>query len=207
MKEDLVYNIIKKGKIMDKDKETQVELTDIKGTWNEVLNKARITVHKEEIKKEPSDDFKRKILRAEHSPIRSLIFCFKITNLKSWVATHFARHHIGIEKWIRTQRTDRTGINRDELSQGNRVEMEIEANTQALINISRKRLCNQASKETRQVMEKIKNEVAKKDNFVAEVMVKECIYRGFCPEMQSCGYDKTEQFKKELEEYRKTKGE
>jgi thymidylate synthase ThyX len=85
--------------------------------------------------------------------------------------------------------------------------MEIEANTQALINISRKRLCNQASKETRQVMEKIKNEVAKKDNFVAEVMVKECIYRGFCPEMQSCGYDKTEQFKKELEEYRKTKGE
>ena len=51
------------------------------------------------------------------------------------------------------------------------------------------------------------NEVAKKDNFVAEVMVKECIYRGFCPEMQSCGYDKTEQFKKELEEYRKTKGE
>lgn len=207
MKEDLVYNIIKKGKIMDKDKETQVELTDIKGTWNEVLNKARITVHKEEIKKEPSDDFKRKILRAEHSPIRSLIFCFKIINLKSWVATHFARHHIGIEKWIRTQRTDRTGINRDELSQGNRVEMEIEANTQALINISRKRLCNQASKETRQVMEKIKNEVAKKDNFVAEVMVKECIYRGFCPEMQSCGYDKTEQFKKELEEYRKTKGE
>ena len=192
---------------MDKDKETQVELTDIKGTWNEVLNKARITVHKEEIKKEPSDDFKRKILRAEHSPIRSLIFCFKIINLKSWVATHFARHHIGIEKWIRTQRTDRTGINRDELSQGNRVEMEIEANTQALINISRKRLCNQASKETRQVMEKIKNEVAKKDNFVAEVMVKECIYRGFCPEMQSCGYDKTEQFKKELEEYRKTKGE
>jgi hypothetical protein len=32
LKEDLVYNIIKKGKIMNKDKETQVELTGIKGT-------------------------------------------------------------------------------------------------------------------------------------------------------------------------------
>ena len=34
-------------------------------------------------------------------------------------------------------------------------------------------------------------------------MVKECIYRGFCPEMFSCGYHKTEAFQKELAEYRK----
>ena len=159
----------------------KVELTKIKGDWNEVLNKARITVHKEEIEKEPSDGFKRKILRAEHSPIRSLIFCFKITNLKSWVATHFARHHVGVEKWIRTQRSDRTGINRDELPQGNEVEMDYEANAQALINISRKRLCNQASPETRQVMQQMKEEVSKRDKFVAEVMVRECVYRRFLP--------------------------
>ena len=112
-----------------------------------------------------------------------------------------------MEKWVRTQRTDRTGINRDELPQGNEVEMELEANTQALINMSRKRLCTQASLETRQVMEEIKKEVAKKDNFVAAVMVKECIYRGFCPEIQGCGYDKTEQFQKELKEYRKKEEE
>ena len=155
----------------------KVELTNIKGTWNEVLNRARTTVNKKELDKEPSDEFKRKILRAEHSPIRGLIFCFKITELKSWVATHFARHHEGIEKWIRTQRTDRTGINRDELPQGNEVEMEYEANAQALINISRKRLCNQASLETREVMKAIKEEVSKRDKFVAEVMVRECVYR------------------------------
>ena len=111
---------------------------------------------KEELDKEPSDNFKRKILRAEHSPIRSLIFCFKISNIKSWVATHFVRHHVGVEKWVRTQRTDRTGVNRDELPQGAEVEMELEANAQALINMSRKRLCNQASPETREVMEAIK---------------------------------------------------
>ena len=80
--------------------------------------------------------------------------------------------------------------------------MELEANAQALINMSRKRLCNQASPETREVMEAIKEEVSKKDPFVARVMVKECVYRGFCPEMQPCGYDKTDSFKKEVKNYR-----
>lgn len=108
----------------------------------------------------------------------------------------------GIEKWIRTQRTDRTGINRDELPQGAEVEMELEANAQALINISRKRLCNQAAPETREVMQAIKNEVSKRDKFMAEVMVRECVYRnGLCPEITSCGYNKTSQFKKELQQY------
>ena len=180
----------------------KTELKSIKGSWNDVLNRARTTVNKEELEKEPSNEFKRKILRAEHSPIRSLIYNFKITNLKSWVATHLVRHHVGVEKWVRTQRSDRTGVNRDELPQGAEVEMEIEANAQALINMSRKRLCNQASPETREVMEAMKEEVSKRDKFLAEVMVKECVYRGFCPEMKSCGYDKTDKFKQELDKYR-----
>lgn len=180
----------------------KVELKNIKGTWEEVANRARTTVSKGELGKEPSDKFKKKILMAEHSPIRGLIYCFKISNLKSWVATHFVRHHVGVEKWVSTQRTDRTGINRDELSQGEEVTMELEANAQALMNMSRKRLCSQASPETRQVMQEMKNEVSKKDSIVAKAMVKECIYRGFCPEMNGCGYDKTEAFKKELDEYR-----
>lgn len=182
----------------------RVELTDIKGSYEQVVNRARTTVSKEELGKEPSDTFKRKILMAEHSPIRSLIYCFKISNLKSWIATHFARHHIGVEKWVSTQRTDRTGVNRDELSQSNEVTMEIEANAQALINIARKRLCNQASVETRNIMQEMKNEVAKRDSFMADVMVRECVYRGFCPEMVSCGYDKTEAFRQEVEKYRNT---
>lgn len=81
--------------------------------------------------------------------------------------------------------------------------MEIEANAQALINMGRKRLCTQASPKTRQVMQAIKDEVSKRDKFLAGVIVRECVYRGFCPEMQSCDYDKTPQFQKELEEYRR----
>lgn len=82
--------------------------------------------------------------------------------------------------------------------------MEIEANAQALINISRKRLCSQASRETREVMQEIKNQISKKDKFLADVMVKECVYRGFCPEMWSCNYDKTPAFQEELKNYRNT---
>lgn len=55
--------------------------------------------------------------------------------------------------------------------------MEIEANAQALINMGRKRLCTQASPETRQVMQEIKEEVSKRDKFLASVIVKECLYR------------------------------
>ena len=96
-------------------------------------------------------------------------------------------------------------MNRDELLQGAEIEMEIEANAQALINMSRKRLCNQASPETREVMAEMKKEVAKQDPMMAEVMVKECVYRGYCPDMWSCGYDKTDKFKEEVEKYRNIK--
>ena len=51
-------------------------------------------------------------------------------------------------------------------------------------------------------MQEIKNKVSERDKFLARVMVKECVYRGFCPEMNSCNHDKTEEFKKELEDYR-----
>ena len=79
---------------------------------------------------------------------------------------------------------------------------EVEANAQALINISRKRLCSCASPETREAWQAVKDEVAKTEPELASCMVRECIYRGFCPEMFGCGYDKTEAFRKEVKKYR-----
>lgn len=49
----------------------------------------------------------------------------------------------------------------------------------------------------------MKEEIKKVEPELASCMVKECIYRGFCPEMFSCGYYKTEEYKKELAKYRK----
>lgn len=180
-----------------------IKWSEYEDVWSKVKRSARTTVSKEGEGLYPSDSWKKSILLAEHSPIRKIKFSWKWTNLKSWVSVHFVRHKYGIEHWVTTQRTDRTGVNRDEAPQSTLVEHETEANAQALINISRKRLCKQASVETRIAWREVRDEVAKKDPILAGVMVPECIYRGFCPELYPCGYAETEAYKKELKEYRK----
>lgn len=102
-----------------------------------------------------------------------------------------------------TQRSDRTGIARDKLPQDAPVSHECEADAQALIFVSRRRLCRQAASETRAAWLEVKDEVAKADPVLASVMVPECIYRGFCPEFHCCGYVETEEYAKALEEYRR----
>ena len=150
----------------------------------------------------PDSKWKRQLILSEHSPIRKLKFEWRWYDLQSWVSVHFVRHKFGIDHFVKTQRTDRTGINRDDLPQGSLVNHEVEANAQALINISRKRLCSCASPETREAWQAVKDEVAKTEPELASCMVRECIYRGFCPEMFGCGYDKTEAFRKEVKKYR-----
>ena len=152
----------------------------------------------------PDSVWKKKLLLSEHSPIRRIKFYWRWADLKYWVSVHFVRHKFGIDHWVATQRTDRTGIDRNDIPQGALVNHACEANAQALINISRKRLCSCASPETREAWQTVKDEVAKCEPELASCMVRECIYRGFCPEMFGCGYDKTETFKKELEAYRNT---
>ena len=151
----------------------------------------------------PDSKWKKQLLLSEHSPIRKLKFEWRWSDLKSWVSVHFVRHKFGIDHFVKTQRTDRTGVNRDELPQGNLVNHEVEANAQALINISRKRLCSCASEETRKIWEMVLEELKKIDEPLYRCCVKECVYRGFCPEFKSCKYDKTKAFEKELEEYHK----
>lgn len=162
----------------------KTKILKIKGDWQEVVNDCRTTVGKEELGREPSPAFKRSILISEHSPIRSLSVKWQWTNIPSWVATHFSRH-----KWecfIKTQRTDRTGTDRGKLPQDAPVNMTCEANTQHLIDTARKRLCMQASRETRKHMEDLKREVHEVDPYIASVMVPNCIYRCGCPEGGDC---------------------
>lgn len=177
-----------------------IEYIDV---WSKVKRSARTTIGQEGEGKYPSDSWKKTILLAEHSPIRKIKVSWKWEALKSWISVHFVRHKHGIEHWVTTQRTDRTGVDRDASRQDTPVSHECEANAQALIFISRRRLCSQASAETRQAWTEVKGEIAKVDPVLASVMVRECVYRGFCPEFTPCGYTETDQYKKELEEYRK----
>ena len=173
--------------------------------WSKVKRSARTTISREGEGTYPSDSWKKNILLAEHSPIRKIKFSWKWTGLKSWVSVHFVRHWLGILHWVTTQRVDRTGVDRDKSPQDTPVEHECEANAQALINISRRRLCSQASPETRKAWQEVKAEVEKYDPILASVMVRECVYRGFCPELYPCPYSESEAYKKELEEYRKVR--
>ena len=180
----------------------------VKPDWKRVLNAARRTVGKTPIDKEPSIEFKKEVLLAEHSPIRLLEYDFTWDDIRQWVTAHFVRHHEGCEKFVHTQRSDRnlelTGLNRDELPQGLLNDMDMTCNAQSFINISRKRLCvGCASVETRKAWELVIEYLREVDPVLAEKCVPECLYRGFCPEKKRCcGYVNTEDYKKRLEEYR-----
>lgn len=177
--------------------------SEYEDVWGKVKRSARTTISLEGEGKPSSDSWKKTILLAEHSPIRKIRFSWKWADLKSWVSVHFVRHKHGIEHWVSTQRTDRTGLDRDRKFQCSPVSHECEANAQALINISRKRLCNQASKETREAWQAVVDEVKQKDPVLGSVLVPECVYRGFCPEFQPCGYCYTNEYYLRVLEYRK----
>lgn len=174
-------------------------------SWRRVLNAARRTVGKKYLDREPSDEFKRKILLAEHSPIRLLEYDFGWEEIKQWVSTHLVRHHEGCEKFVHTQREDRRnlGVPRDQLPQGEPNDMDMACNAQAFINISRKRLCNCASPDTREAWKQVIAGLEKIDPILAEKCVPECIYRGFCPEFdRCCGYVNTKEYQERLKKYR-----
>ena len=158
----------------------------IKGNWKEVVDDCRSTVNKPALNKEPSESFKKAILIAEHSPIRDIRIRWKWDNIKSWVATHWSRH-----KWecfIQTQRSDRTGVQRDKLPQDSPVSFTGEANVQNLIDTMRKRLSHQASKETREYAEDLKSELKNVEPEISDVLVPNCIYRCGCPELSACKF-------------------
>lgn len=197
------------------NKEKKVDSNKIKASveqvtpWKRALNAARRTIGKNNLDKEPSNNWKAQAILAEHSPIRTVIFNWSWENIRQWVTTHLIRHHAGVEKFVHSQREDRRdlGIPRDELPQGSLNDMEMEGNVQAMINISRKRVCNNASKETREAWKAVLDEVEKIDPILGEKLKlgRECVYRGFCPEFKSCGYCNTKQYQEDLKKYRNTK--
>lgn len=163
----------------------KTEITKIKGDWMEVASDCRSTVGKPPLGHEPSTEFKKKILIAEHSPIRDISVKWTWHDIKSWVATHWSRHKF--EKYIKSQRSDRTGVPRDKLPQDAPVDFTGDANVQALIDTMRKRLCRQSSTETRQYAEDFKAALHDVEPEIADVLVCNCIYRCGCSEMTPCG--------------------
>jgi hypothetical protein len=174
----------------------EARLINKHGTWRDVADDCRVTVGKEAGVGEPSESWRKRILLAEHAPIRGLWFRVEVTNIKYWIAMELRTHCVGvvpaddIQFAIRSQRTDRTGIPRDDLPQSALVTMRVMLNANALINISRRRLClKEPTEEARHAWRLIVDTVATVDHMVASVCVPDCVYRGQCHAFSgTCGY-------------------
>lgn len=170
----------------------KARITYFEINWLKIKEACMTTISKEAGPKEPGQEWKRKLLLCEHSPIRRGSVSWKFDSIPYCISTHFVRHHEGVEKWVGTSRADRTEVkDRSERSQMDCVPMEMEANIQALINISRKRLCASADPLTRQYWQAVLEAIKEYDEDIYWACVPECVRCGGCPEYNSCGfYDK-----------------
>ena len=153
--------------------------------WLEVKKRALVTVGKK-AKDAPQEEWKRKILEARHSPIRVLQFAFEL-ELPYWVSVHLCRH-IHAQPFVESQRNDRQSeYDRNKAPQDESVKMIWYMNAEELMIIANKRLCNQASEETRQIVKMMCDEVLNVCPEFDGLLVPMCQYQGGkCHEMFSC---------------------
>ena len=178
----------------------KVTIEPIFHDWNKVKDLALFTQGKSRVN-DVSSEWKRKAMLSEHSMIR--ILQFEITaEVENFVSNHIVRHHQGVEKFVQSLREDITGIPNAQINRNTPTNIKLILNAQALVNISRKRLCNKASTETITFWRVVFNRMIDLDECIAYAMVPECIYRGFCTELKRCGYDKSKVFEDNLKFYR-----
>lgn len=179
----------------------KVDITRVT-TWTDVLNAARFTQRKEPLDKEPSDDFKRKIIRAEHSPLRCLMFNIDFYDIPYYVSVHLVRH-VHAQPFVSSSRPDVIVENapRAEQKKSDPVNMRLFLNAQEIINISKVRMCRKAEAETRLLWFSVVKELYKTEPLLATACVPSCIYRGFCPELKPCGYYDSQGYGLAREEY------
>lgn len=144
-----------------------------------------VTVGKEAVK-EPTQEWKHEILDARHSPIRVLQFAFEL-ELPYWVSVHLCRH-IHAQPFVKSQRNDRqSDYDRTKAPQDEPVKMIWYMNAEELMIIANKRLCKQASEETRQIVKMMCDEVLRVCPEFDGLLVPMCQYHGGkCHEMFSC---------------------
>jgi len=162
--------------------------------WLNVRNDALFTQRKS-TDRVPSSELKKKFLISEHSPIRDLKVVWEWIDIPYYVSVHFSRHHQGVEHFVSSQRNDiQKKYDRRSAPQSSPVNHKCTANTQAILNISRARLCLVASPETTKAWRLFLEELYKYEPELVQLCVKPCVYRnGICPEVfKPCGYNKTE---------------
>ena len=130
---------------------------------------------------------KKKYLKSEHSPIRTLWFTIKM-KIPYCNSVHFVRHKTGVEHFVQSQRNDRQdSYDRKSAPQNAMVSHIMVVNAQELMFMARRRLCSKADIDTRKIMQRIKSAVLETNPEFEDVLVPNCYYLHECPEFQSCG--------------------
>lgn len=156
--------------------------------WMEVKRRALVTIGKQAVTP-PTDEWKRSILEARHSPIRYLRFSFLIEDIPYWIAMHLVRH-IHAQPYVKSQRNDRQdNYDRTAAPQNSPVTMIWDMNAEELCVIANKRLCRMAAKETQNVVREMCNQVVAVCPEFDGLLVPMCDYQGgVCHEMNGgCG--------------------
>lgn len=157
--------------------------------WKRCLMLARCTQGKFDTPNEPSDEWKKKILRSEHSPIRTLMFTIMMKDIPYCNSVHFVRHKYGVEHYVQSQRKNpERGAERQDAP----VTHIMDTNAQELIFMARKRLCYKADQTTREIMLEICKSVFDIDFVWSSVLLPACGMDGRnCREFKPCGvYEK-----------------
>ena len=174
-------------------------------SWTDVLNAARFTQRLPLKSGEPSIKWKKKIIKAEHSPLRCLMFNIDFYDIPNYVMVHLVRH-VHAQPFVSTSRPDIDGkqVPREEQKKTDPCNMRLFLNAQEIINISKVRLCAKAETKTRSIWFEVIKELAKIEPELANACKPSCFYRGFCPEIKSCGLADTETFPLVVNDYIKS---
>lgn len=136
---------------------------------------------------EITDEWKHRMLRAGHSPIRTLPFTIQMI-VPYYVSTHFVRHKLGVEHYVSTQRNDRqSAYDRAHAPQSMLVMHIMDINAQALMNMAQMRLCGKADYVTRETMNAVCDAVTKTNPEFGPFLMPKCVVRGGCNEFEPCG--------------------
>lgn len=177
---------------MDYDIKVEILRRPEKEDWERCKMLALNTIGRKYTGKEVVDSWKHQILKAEHSPIRTLMFTIRLT-IPYFVSVHLVRHKIGIEHYVQSQRNDRQNNYDRELAPQNAMVshiMDVDAHT--LLFMARRRLCAQADPTTRYVMTKICRAVEEVNPEFIGHLKPMCEYLHECPEFVSCGHWKSD---------------
>ena len=160
--------------------------------WIECRRRALITMYGKGLGdiSPPSSDWKYRILRARHSPIRYLLYSFLITEIPSNVSVHFTRH-VHAQPYVSSLRNDRQeNMDGDNAPRNTPVNMILDVNAEELMVIANKRLCRKAYGNTIIIAELMCEEAARATPEIRDFLVPMCEWTHGCYEMSSCGWYK-----------------